>query len=112
MSLTTTTFNSTPPAPVDDLGTTHAAPAAGSKERDARESAAGCRERASADLLRALEMATVNGRQVFEKSAASWTKRADMLQRIETGIEARLAAPPFVELTSDEMAEDLACKPL
>ena len=60
-------------------------------------------------------MTTANGRQVFEKSATSWTKRADMLQRIETGIKARLNAPaPAVsdagapELTSAEIAEDAA----
>ncbi|MFL6734993.1 MAG: hypothetical protein ACJ8EY_09900 [Sphingomicrobium sp.] len=53
-------------------------------------------------------MSTSNGRQVYEKSAASWTKRAEMLQRIETGIEARHSAPTTVELTSEEIAEDLA----
>jgi hypothetical protein len=83
------------------------------RDKDARETAAGCRERANADSARALAMDTVNGRQIFEKSAASWTKRADMLHRIETGIEARLqaaepAAPEVqdVELTAEEIAED------
>src|SRR5687768_10201779 len=86
----------------------------GPRDKDARETAAGCRERATADLTRALVMDTVNGRQVFEKSAANWTKRADMLQRIETGIEARLHAPQPspemapVELTAAEIAEDAA----
>ena len=82
------------------------------RDKDARETAAGCRERATADLSRALAMDTANGRQVFELSAASWTKRADMLHRIETGIEARLHAPqpePLaadMELTPAERLED------
>jgi hypothetical protein len=90
-------------------------PASLARGKDARETALGCRENAAADMLRAGGMDTVNGRQVFETSAASWTKRADMLQRIETGIEARqnAAAPASTdedapELTSEEIAEDAA----
>jgi hypothetical protein len=101
---------------VEESGTMNPAPSAltGPRDKDARDSAAGCRERAAADLSRALDMDTSNGRQVFEKSAASWTKRADMLHRIETGIEARLhgAAPSTqaddIELTDAEIAEDAA----
>ena len=91
---------------IDDGGTLNPAPvpATSARDKDLRDTAAGCRERATADMLSALAMATANGRQVFEKSAASWTKRADMLQRIETGIEARINAP---ELTREEAAEDL-----
>lgn len=98
---------------IDDGGTLNPAPAV-SRDKDARDTAEGCRERATADLTRALATSTVNGRQVFEKSAASWTKRADLLQRIETGIEARLNAPEpasnvaGIELTSAEIAEDAA----
>jgi hypothetical protein len=78
--------------------------------KELRDTAAGCRERARLDLLNAFAMSTQNGRQVFEKSAASWTKRADMLHRIETGIEARLTARAvqLPELTEAEIAEDLA----
>jgi hypothetical protein len=101
---------------VDDSGTLNPAPtpAVSVRERDERDTALGCRQRAHADLNSALAMATANGRQVFEKSAAAWTKRADMLQRIETGIEARLHAPrptpdgDRVELTAAEVAEDAA----
>ena len=99
---------------VEDSGTMNPGPTAltGPRDKDARETAAGCRERAAADLSRALAMDTFNGRQVFEKSAASWTKRADMLHRIETGIEARLHAEkpeePGIELTAAEVAEDAA----
>jgi hypothetical protein len=61
-------------------------------------------------MLRADDMDTANGRHIFETSAANWTKRADMLHRIETGIEARLtaAAPDMPQLTSEEIAEDAA----
>ncbi|MEO5773545.1 MAG: hypothetical protein ABIQ32_05440 [Sphingomicrobium sp.] len=82
------------------------------RTKDVRDTAAGCRDRATADLLQALTMATGNGRKVLETSAASWTARGDMLQRIELGIEARLAkaAPDAsdIELTSAEIAEDAA----
>lgn len=99
---------------IDDGATLNPAPAAArvARDKDARETAEGCRDRATADLTRALATGTVNGRQVFEKSAATWTRRADMLQRIESGIEARLNAPALqgadVELTEDEIAEDAA----
>ncbi|QIK77758.1 hypothetical protein G7077_01350 [Sphingomonas piscis] len=83
------------------------------RDKDARETSTGCRERATADTARSLVMDTANGRLIFEKSAANWTKRADMLHRIETGIEARLRAPQpvaqlQVELTTAEIAEDAA----
>jgi hypothetical protein len=100
---------------VADIGSISPVVAQAPREKDARETSSGCRERADADLLRAGAMETVNGREVFEKSAASWTKRADMLQRIETGIEARLTTPATTataltapELTSAEIAEDAA----
>lgn len=78
--------------------------------KEQRDTAAGCRERARTDLLSALAMSTQNGRQVLEKSAASWTKRADMLHRIEAGIEARFTSSALEapELTEAEVAEDLA----
>ena len=88
--------------------TMNPAPAISAKDSDSRDTASGCRLRASADLLQALEMGTMNGRQIYEKSAASWAKRAEMLQRIEAGIKARHAAPATVGLTCDEVAEDLA----
>ena len=52
----------------------------------------GCRERAAFDLVAAAEMETANGRLKHEHSAASWTTRADLLQRLDDGIEARRAA--------------------
>jgi hypothetical protein len=94
----------------EDGATLNPAPTPVSRIKDLRDTAEGCRERATADMVSALAMSTANGRQVFEKSAASWTKRADMLQRIETGIEARLHEPDpdSPELTSAEIAEDAA----
>lgn len=84
--------------------------------KDGRDTATGCRDRASADLLQALAASTANGRRVLESSAASWTTRAQLLQRIETGIEARRDAadaagaadadPP--RLTRAEIEEDAA----
>ena len=56
-----------------------------------RDNAAACRERASADLESASERSTANGRRVLESSAASWTARADLLQRLENKFEARKA---------------------
>ncbi len=104
----TNNLQSPPEAWTTRSETMNPAPTMSAKDTDSRDTASGCRQRASADLLQALEMTTMNGRQVYEKSAASWAKRAEMLQRIETGIEARQSAPARVELTSYEIAEDLA----
>lgn len=85
-------------------------PAPQPRSRDGRDTATGCRDRATADLVQALAASTANGRRVLETSAASWNSRADLLQRIETGIEARLAAPDAAgpKLTRAEIAEDAA----
>lgn len=56
-----------------------------------KDNAAACRERASADLESASQRSTANGRRVLESSAASWTARADLLQRLEDKFEARKA---------------------
>lgn len=68
-------------------------PAPQHRTKDSRDTAEGCRDRAAADLLQAVSMNTANGRKVLETSAASWTQRAELLQRIETGIEARIKSP-------------------
>lgn len=52
------------------------------------DTAAGCRGRAAADLLASLAMSTLNARRRLETSAASWTARADLLQRDEEQFEA------------------------
>ena len=60
--------------------------------KEGRDTADGCRERAAADLLTSVSMIIANERRRMESSAASWTARADLLDRIEAGYEARKAA--------------------
>src|SRR4051812_46801379 len=80
-------------------------PSPGPLLKQRRDTAEGCRDRATADLLQAVTMATVHGRQMLESSAASWNARAELLQRVETGIESKRNSP---ELTPAEIAEDAA----
>ena len=91
MSRTTKTSFATPAIRSEDSSTGKAVGRPSTKEF--RDTASGCRDRASADLAKALSMSTQNGRELLETSAASWTKRAEMLQRIENGIAARLEKP-------------------
>ena len=79
-------------------------PSPGPLLKQRRDTAEGCRDRATADLLEAT-MATAHSRQMLERSAASWAARADLLQRIEASMKTRLDA---VELTAAEIAEDAA----
>jgi hypothetical protein len=58
-----------------------APPASASKE--ARDTVAGCRDRAAKDRLQAAGAATENSRRVFERSAASWDVRGDDIQEGE-----------------------------
>lgn len=51
----------------------------------------GCRDRAEADRLAAAVTSTPNARLRLEISAASWSARADMLQRLDNVHEARKA---------------------
>jgi len=80
-------------------------PSPGPLLKQRRDTAEGCRDRATADLLQAVTMATAHGRQMLERSAASWNARAELLQRVESGIESRSNSP---ELTPTEIAEDAA----
>jgi hypothetical protein len=48
-----------------------------------RDTSEACRERASADLLKSVAMLTANQRLILERSAASWSLRADLLDRVE-----------------------------
>ena len=59
--------------------------------RQPQDTVAGCRDRASADLAEAEGMDTAHGRTRLEHSAASWTKRGDLLQRLEDSFQARTA---------------------
>ena len=49
----------------------------------------GCRDRATADLLEAVTVATANQRRRLEHSAQSWTIRADLLDRLSKSFEKR-----------------------
>ena len=53
------------------------------KTRSRRDTSEACRERASADLLKSVSMLTANERQALQRSAHSWSLRADMLDGIE-----------------------------
>lgn len=53
------------------------------KMRGNRDTADRCRERASADLLKSVTMLTANERMILERSAASWSERAQLLDRVE-----------------------------
>jgi hypothetical protein len=50
------------------------------KVRATRDTFQACRDRASADLLKSVTMLTANERVTLERSAASWSLRADMLE--------------------------------
>ena len=80
-------------------------PSPGPLLKQRRDTAEGCRDRATADLREAVTMATAHSRQMLERSAASWTARADLLERIEAGVETEFNA---CELTASEIAEDAA----
>jgi hypothetical protein len=66
-------------------------PRVAARQRRPEDTEEGCRASAAADLVRAAAMDTSQGRWRFEHSAESWTKRADLLKRIEASHEARLA---------------------
>jgi hypothetical protein len=60
--------------------------------KDARDTVAGCRDRAAKDRLQAASTDTENGRRVFERSAASWEARADEIQEGEDASAGQRAA--------------------
>jgi len=53
------------------------------ERKEARDTVAGCRNRAVEDRCSAATTDTENGRQVLERSAASWEKRADEMEETE-----------------------------
>ena len=80
-------------------------PSPGPLLKQRQDTAEGCRDRATADLLQAVTIVTANGRQMLERSAASWNARAELLQLGEIDLESRRNSP---ELTPTEIAEDAA----
>ena len=63
----------------------------GGSARAAEDTAAGCRQHAAADLARAAQMDTANGRHRLETSAASWENRAVSIEDMDDSSEARRA---------------------
>lgn len=59
--------------------------------RQTQDTVAGCRERAAANLTEAATLDVANGRWKLEHSAAAWTSRADLLERLEAKHDARVA---------------------
>ena len=101
-----------PSIPDDALGSTpsgrapeKAAGRPSGSQLEKRDTAEGCRDRAADDLRQADEMDTDAGRQMLERSAESWTARADQLERVEAGLEREGDA---LYLTAAEIAEDAA----
>lgn len=72
--------------------------------KEARDTVAGCRDRAAKDRLQAASADTENSRRVFERSAASWETRADEMQEVENASEEQRAADR--DLWASEERED------
>ena len=60
--------------------------------REARDTVSGCRDRAAEDRRRAAATDTENGRQMLERSAASWERRADEMEETENASAEQRAA--------------------
>jgi len=65
---------------------------AGGRIKQPQDTEQGCRAFAAADLASAGLLTGAYPRARMEHSAASWTARADLLQRIEAGIAATRSA--------------------
>jgi hypothetical protein len=64
------------------------------RTRGTKDTFEACRERAAADLLKSVTMLTANERLTLERSAASWSLRADMLERLARTAPRLAPAPP------------------
>lgn len=71
-----------------------------SNRRKREDTAEGCRVLANDDRERAALISNDHMRSIFECSARVWSKRADMLGRLEASLEARTAfnASAFAKL--------------
>jgi hypothetical protein len=65
------------------------------------DTAAGCEALAAADIVRATNMDTANGREKLELSAARWTQRSELLLRLESSFERRKALDAAAWLQAD-----------
>lgn len=92
-----------PPLPALSEGTDRRPSADPNKE--ARDTVAGCRDRAAEDRLQAASADTANGRHVLERSAASWEARAaEILDGEDVSAKQRIADH---ELWASEEVDDL-----
>ena len=81
--------------PLEHAGAASQEPATKSSSRPnrrAEDTGAGCRANAAADLLRASAPGGDYMRQRLEHSAAVWTERAGLLERIERNFKRRTLA--------------------
>ena len=82
-------------------GLIHPFPAGGRESHKTlakRDTSQTCRERASADLLKSVTMLTANERLILERSATSWSLRADLLERVEGSARERLRSSPSTDV--------------
>ena len=68
------------PPPITAAPATCAAKGSGAPGKEARDTVAGCLDRAADDRLQAAGAGTENRRRVFERSAASWDARAEEIR--------------------------------
>ncbi|WP_129790763.1 hypothetical protein [Sphingosinicella sp. CPCC 101087] len=73
-----------------DAGLAAARPAPQPRRRKPEDTPAGCRAFAAADLGRAATQNVDRGRWLFESSAAAWSARADLLERLARQSDARM----------------------
>jgi hypothetical protein len=73
-----------------DAGLAVGRPAPQPRRRRPEDTPAGCRAFAAADLGRAAAQNIDRGRSRFEHSAAAWSARADLLERLARQSEARM----------------------
>jgi len=66
-----------------------------SPRRKPEDSPDGCRAFAASDRERALTAANGHVRDRFERSAAAWSARACLLDRLETSFDARVASVTY-----------------
>jgi hypothetical protein len=76
----------------DQLHPRDESPGALPNSKEARDTVAGCRDRAAKDRLQAASADTENGRRVLERSAASWEARADEIEQGENASAEQRAA--------------------
>lgn len=71
-----------------------------------RETSELCRERAADNLSESGAIMTANQRIRLEASAASWTVRANMLQRVENGIARKAADSAAAKAASEGVSSE------